>query len=85
MIEDKDIEKVRNVDWLIDKLNRIDKMSDEEREEILELLCAEVDRVAEERRRGEYFLDKIEKYANTLSQEEKKLFYRDLKEGGTAS
>jgi hypothetical protein len=27
-----------------------------------------VDRVAEERRRGEYFLDKIEKYANTLNE-----------------
>ena len=35
MIEDKDIEKVRNVDWLIDKLNRIDKMSEEERKEVL--------------------------------------------------
>jgi hypothetical protein len=53
-------------------------MSEEERKEILELLRVEVDRVAEERRRGEYFLDKIETYANTLNEEEKKLFYGDL-------
>jgi hypothetical protein len=63
---------------LIDKLNRIDKMSEEERKDILELLCAEVDKTAEEHRREEHFLDKIEKYANTLNEEERKLFYEDL-------
>jgi hypothetical protein len=78
--QDKDIEKVRNVDWLIDKLNRIDKMSEEERKEILELLCAEADKTAEEHRRGEHFMDEIEKYANSLNEEEKKLFYGDLNE-----
>jgi hypothetical protein len=57
MIEDRDIEKVRNVNWLIDKLNRIAKMSEEERKEILELLCAEADKTAEEHRRGEHFMD----------------------------
>jgi hypothetical protein len=80
LIEDKDIEKVRNVNWLIDKLNRIDKMSEEERKEILELLRAEADKTAEEHRRGEHFTDEIEKYANTLNEEEKKLFYGDLNE-----
>jgi hypothetical protein len=80
LIEDKDIEKVRNVNWLIDKLNRIDKMSGEERKEILELLRAEADKTAEEHRRGEHFMDEIEKYANALNKEEKKLFYGDLNE-----
>ena len=80
LIEDKDFEKVRNVNWLIDKLNRIDKMSEEERKEILELLRAEADKTAEEHRRGEHFMDEIEKYANTLNEEEKKLFYGDLNE-----
>ena len=80
MIEDKDIEKVRNVNWLIDKLNRIDKMSKEERKEILELLRAEADKTAEEQRQGEHFMDEIEKYANTLNKEEKKLLYGDLNE-----
>jgi hypothetical protein len=80
LIEDKDIEKVRNVNWLIDKLNRIDKMSEEERKEILELLSAEADKTAEEHRRGEHFMDEIENYANTLNKEEKKLFYGDLNE-----
>jgi hypothetical protein len=78
LIEDKDFEKVRNVNWLIDKLNRIDKMSEEERKEILELLRAEADKTAEEHRRGEHFMDEIEKYANTLNEEEKRLFYGDL-------
>ena len=78
LIEDKDIEKVRNVNWLIDKLNRIDKMSEEERKEILELLRAEADKNAEEHRQGEHFMNEIQKYANTLNEEEKKLFYGDL-------
>ena len=78
LIEDKDIEKVRNVNWLIDKLNRIDKTSEEERNEILELLRTEADKTADEHRRGEHFMDEIEKYANTLNEEEKKLFYGDL-------
>ena len=77
--EDKDIEKVRNVNWLIDKLNRIDKMS-EERKEVLGLFREETDKTAEEHRRGEHFMDEIEKYANTLNEEEKKLFYGDLNE-----
>jgi hypothetical protein len=51
--EDKDIEKVRNVNWLIDKLNRIDKMNEEERKEILELLREEADKTAEEHRLGQ--------------------------------
>jgi CHASE3 domain sensor protein len=80
LIEDKDIEKVRNVNWLIDKLNRIVKMSEEERKEILGLLHAEAEKTAEEHRQGEHFMDEIEKYANTLNEEEKKLFYGDLKE-----
>ena len=63
--EDKGIEKVRNVNWLIDKLNRIDKMS-EERKEFLGLLREETDKTAEEHRRGEHFMDGIEKYANTI-------------------
>ncbi|HEY3526429.1 MAG TPA: hypothetical protein VGK47_09545 [Nitrososphaeraceae archaeon] len=53
-------------------------MSGEERKEILELLLAEVDKTAEEHRRGEHFMDEIEKYANTLKEEEKKVFYEDL-------
>ena len=65
----RNIEKVRNVNWLIDKLNRIDKMS-EERKEILELLRAEADKTAEEHRRGEHLMDEIAKYANTLNEEE---------------
>jgi hypothetical protein len=55
-------------------------MSEEERKEILELLRAEADKTAEEHRRGEHFMDEIEKYANTLNEEEKKLFYGDLSE-----
>ena len=60
--EDKDIEKVRNISWLIDKLR------------------AEADKTAEEHRRGEHFMNEIEKYANTLNEEEKELFYGDLNE-----
>jgi hypothetical protein len=75
-----DIEKVRNVNWLIDKLNRIDKMNEEERKEVLDLLREEAGKTAEEHRRGEHFMDEIEKYANTLNKEEKKLFYGDLNE-----
>jgi CHASE3 domain sensor protein len=79
--EDKDIEKVRNeCNWLIDKMNRIDKMNEEERKEILELLRKEADKTAEEHRRGEHFMDEIVKYANTLNKEKKKLFYGDLNE-----
>ena len=48
--------------------------------EILELLRAEADKTAEEHRQGEHFMDEIEKYANTLNKEEKKLFYGDLNE-----
>jgi hypothetical protein len=44
---DKDIENVLNTDWLLDKLNRIDKMNEEERKEILEQLRVEADRVLE--------------------------------------
>jgi hypothetical protein len=47
--EDKGVEKVRNVNWLIDKLNRIDKMSEEERKEVLGLLREEKDKTAEDR------------------------------------
>jgi CHASE3 domain sensor protein len=71
---------VRNVNWLLDKLNRIVKMSEEEKKEILELLRAEANKTAEEHSRGEHFMDEIEKYANTLNEEEKKLFYGDLNE-----
>ena len=53
-------------------------MSEEERKEILELPRAEADKTAKEHRRGEHFMDEIEKYANTLNEEEKKLFYGDL-------
>jgi hypothetical protein len=37
-------------------------------------------RTAEEHRRGEHFMDKIAKYANSLNEEDRKLFYRDLRE-----
>lgn len=53
-------------------------MNEEERKENLELLFAEADKTAEEHWRGEHFMDKIEKYADTLNEEEKKLFYVDL-------
>ena len=49
-------------------------MSEEERKEILELLRAEADKTVEERRQGEHFMNEIQKYANTLNEEEKKLF-----------
>jgi CHASE3 domain sensor protein len=45
---------------------------------LLDLLREEADKTAEEHRRGEHFMDEIEKYANTLNEEEKKLFYGDL-------
>jgi hypothetical protein len=82
MIEDKKlgIENIRSVDWLLDKLNKIDKMSEDERNEILEMLLEEANRTADEHRRGEDFMDKIAKYANTLNEEDRKLFYRDLRE-----
>jgi hypothetical protein len=75
---DKDIENVLNTDWLLDKLNRIDKMNEEERKEILEQLRVEADRVLEKNRRGESIMDQIEKHATTLSPEDRKLFYLNL-------
>jgi hypothetical protein len=55
-------------------------MSEEERKEVLELLREEADKTAEEHRQGEHFMNEIQKYANTLNEEEKKLFYGDLNE-----
>jgi hypothetical protein len=75
---DKDIENVLNTDWLLDKLNRIDKMNEEERKEILEQLRVEADRVLEKNRRGESIMDQIEKHATTLSPEDRKSFYLNL-------
>ena len=66
MTIDKDIENVLNTDWLLDKLNRIDKMNEDERKEILEQIRAEADRVVEKDRRGESIMDQIEKHATTL-------------------
>ena len=80
MNENIDIDKVRDVDWLSDILNRIDKMSEDERKELIELLRIEEDRTAEEHKRGEHFMDKIETYAASLNEEDKKLFYKDLHE-----
>lgn len=75
---DKDIANVLNTDWLLDKLNRLDKMNEDERKEILEQVHAEADRVIEKNRRGESIMDQIEKHATTLSPEDRKLFYLDL-------
>ena len=52
---DKDIANVLNTDWLLDKLNRLDKMNEDERKEILEQLRAEADSVVEKNRRGEHY------------------------------
>lgn len=75
---DKDIENLLNTDWLLEKLNRLDKMNEDERKEILEQIRAEADRVVEKDRRGESIMDQIEKHATTLSPEDRKLFYLDL-------
>ena len=58
----------------------INKMNKDQRNEILELLRTEVDRIAEENKRGEGIMDQIERYTDNLSEKDRKRFYEDLNE-----
>ena len=58
----------------------INKMNKVQRKEILELLRAEIDRIAEEHKRGEGIMDQIERYTDNLSEKDRKRFYKDLNE-----
>ena len=46
----------------------------EERKEVLGLLHEETDKTAEEHRRGEHFMDEIEKYSNTIERGREEIF-----------
>lgn len=56
----------------------IDKMNKDQRKEILEFLHAEVDRIADEHKRGEGIMDQIERYTVGLSEEDRERFCEDL-------
>ena len=66
------------LEQLANNPGRIDKMSEEERKEILEFLRKETDRRTDEERKGNGLFDQIKRYIDTLSEEERKQFYLDL-------
>jgi Sec7-like guanine-nucleotide exchange factor len=66
------------LEQLANNPGRIDKMSEEERKEILEFLRKDTDRRIEEERKGNGLFDQIKRYTDTLSVEERKRFYLDL-------
>jgi hypothetical protein len=66
------------LEQLANNPGRIDKMSEEEREEILEFLRKDIDRRIEEERKGNGLFDQIKRYTDTLSEEDRKQFYLDL-------
>jgi len=66
------------LEQLANNLGRIDKMSEEERKEILEFLRKETDRRIEEEHKGNGLFDQIKRYTDTLSEEDRKQFYLDL-------
>jgi hypothetical protein len=66
------------LEQLANNPGRIDKMSEEERKEILEFLRKETDRRIEEERKGNGLFNQIKQQTDTLSEEDRKQFYLDL-------
>jgi hypothetical protein len=65
------------LEQLANNPGRIDKMSEEERREILEFLRRETDRKIEEECKGNGLFDQIKRYTDTLSEKDRKQFYLD--------
>jgi hypothetical protein len=65
------------LEQLANNPGRIDKLSEEERREILEFLRRETESRIEEERKGNGLFDQIKRYTDTLSEEDRKQFYLD--------
>ena len=83
-MNEDDNKNKRNWEMILEQLSRdpdnIVEMRDDRKEEILEYLHKEADRIIEENKRGVGSMDQIKRYADGLSAEDRREFYSDINE-----